>query len=469
MSSSLAAGDDDGGHRRAHARELGVARRPLEHGVVGARDRVVHAPARWPRRRGAPRSRSGSRPRRRGGRPCRRRPRRAGAPSSTRSASSLLPRTRPVSVDAPAASFIVSDLEHGLADLHRVALARPSIGSCTCLPFTNVPLRRAEVFDPSVPSRSRRARVHLRHERVERERHRAAAAATDRGLAVDPYGRARFGRRARRTTSRHLRASPGRRGAAAAAGDGSGGPVRACRAARAPTTHTTRARNRYSSASRQNFRTVRTGSDIVPLRLLVAEGGCTDRRSRRRRRASCSCTTTPLTSRAVSRAEVDDAEAVVVAADLGVVARHLRVGERDRAVGQAADRPRLLAELHPAAVGRARARRSVPPSARRRSRRRPARSPTLAAFGRRRSATSTGPTKWYFSSRACSRAVSASSSTSASVEAGEPLEVLVREAQTVKSVRARRCRARRACARRPSRARDGDRSRRAAGRCGTPC
>ena len=75
----------------------------------------------------------------------------------------------------------------------------------------------------------------------------------------------------------------------------------------------------------------------------------------------CSCTTTPLTGRAVERIEVDDDEAVIRRAHLGVVPRRLRIGERYRAVGQAADHapdPRRAATRRPSgstsALGRAR-------------------------------------------------------------------------------------------------------------------
>ena len=44
--------------------------------------------------------------------------------------------------------------------------------------------------------------------------------------------------------------------------------------------------------------------------------------------------------RAVGGPEVEDAEALGVAADLGVAAGHLRVAERDVAARQPADRPR---------------------------------------------------------------------------------------------------------------------------------
>ena len=102
---------------------------------------------------------------------------------------------------------------------------------------------------------------------------------------------------------------------------------------------------------------VRTGSDIRALRLLEAD-----------RRLPPTTITSPSASvvlsppgavhqRAVHRAEVDDAEPVVGGPDLGVVARHLRVGEGDRAVGQPADdrdRPRRAG---PGARRAARARR----------------------------------------------------------------------------------------------------------------
>ena len=184
--------------------------------------------------------------------------------------------------------------------------------------------------------------------------------------------------------------------------------------------------------------------------------------------SACSCTTTPLTCVPLSRAEVDDLEAVIGPADLGVVARHLGVGERDRAVGEAADADRLVAELRCGRRRGAPARRSCP-----------APPPTIAAStrevadagasGRHERDLDRALEVVALDSRPCSRTVSASSRDERVVEAGEALEVVVGDSADREVIRRRRCRARRACGPRPSRGTsaaadlDGLQA-----RCGTP-
>ena len=96
----------------------------------------------------------------------------------------------PVSVADAAASFT----GRPRAPSRRPAPCRPcatACGSVMRLPFTSVPLRGADVLDPERAVPVEGARVHLRDEGVERERDRATAAATDRGLAVDGIRRGR--------------------------------------------------------------------------------------------------------------------------------------------------------------------------------------------------------------------------------------------------------------------------------------
>ena len=106
-----------------------------------------------------------------------------------------------------------------------------------------MPLREPRSSTQSVAVAVERARVHLRDERVERERHRATAAAAERDLAVDRERRARFGRGLDEHEPPRLAAACRgvggglRRGAAP--GTGAGVP----RSSRA-TIQTTRARNR---------------------------------------------------------------------------------------------------------------------------------------------------------------------------------------------------------------------------------
>ena len=69
------------------------------------------------------------------------------------------------------------------------------------------------------------------------------------------------------------------REAAAGAGTGAGiggeGAIDALPRSSRATISTTRMRNTYSNARRQNLRTVRIESDICPLRLLIPERRCT--------------------------------------------------------------------------------------------------------------------------------------------------------------------------------------------------
>ena len=159
--------------------------------------------------------------------------------------------------------------------------------------------------------------------------------------------------------------------------------------------------------------TPRSGCDVAPIR--ITSPSSSDMLVHR----------DPVDLGAVDRAEVDDAKAEIVAAHLGVLARRLRIGERYRAVGHAADHGGIVAERDPAAVGQ-HERAGCAGSRRRRSRRR--RGGRRGGRARRRRAcTSTGPSKWYPSSRACSRAASASSCGERVAETGEALEVLGRE------------------------------------------
>src|SRR5438477_6494434 len=83
-------------------------------------------------------------------------------------------------------------LEDGLADLHAVALTQLH-GLADALVVDERAVGRAGVLDPEGAVAVERARMHLRHEGVECERHRATAAAAYRHVAVDGVSASPFG------------------------------------------------------------------------------------------------------------------------------------------------------------------------------------------------------------------------------------------------------------------------------------
>ena len=217
----------------------------VEHRGVGAHDRVVHAacraataarsasiavrlatsPPRWPPMPSATANSTCS--------------------SSTRNASSLL-RADEAGVGGRTGGELHRSTSSTVSPTCTRRPCATCVGSCTCSPFTNVPLRRAEVLDPERAVAVEGARVHLRHERVERERHRATAAAAERDLAVDRERGAALRSRARRRTSRHGacgRVARRRRGARRGRG-AARVPAPACRAARGRRSRRRAARNR---------------------------------------------------------------------------------------------------------------------------------------------------------------------------------------------------------------------------------
>ena len=223
--------------------ELTVARGAVDHGGVRT--------ARWRRARtrrtrptlAALRSRCGSRPRRRGAHPCRRPPRTAARSSSTRNASSLLSRNWPC----------VGCRSCG--ELHCAPTSSTVSPTCTRSPFVSIvasvqlvavderAVGRAEILDPKVAVPVERAGVHLRDERVERERDAAAAAATHRRLVVDRECLTLLGFRFDDHESPTALAPRPWRRRRCGRRDDSGGNGSA-RAARAATIHTTRTKNR---------------------------------------------------------------------------------------------------------------------------------------------------------------------------------------------------------------------------------
>ena len=124
---------------------------------------------------------------------------------------------------------------------------RTRAACATCLPFTNVPFVEPRSSMQQLPVALDDARVHLRHERVDRRGDRAAAAATDRRLAVDPTAsRTARCRAAATTTSPALAGSRGRRRAARPAR----GHGRAAQLARRRPTRRARGTGRATRAGR---------------------------------------------------------------------------------------------------------------------------------------------------------------------------------------------------------------------------
>ena len=184
-------------------------------------------------RRGALRSRCGSRPRRRDDRPSRRRPRRARARRRRETSPRCSPRTSPVSVAAPVASLT----GRPRARSRRPARERPwrrCVGSCTGSPFDERSVARAEIFDPQCSVTVERASVYLRDERVERERHGAACRRVPRVISSSTANAAPASAAGSTNTRRHClrRFAPGVRRAARGGRDDRL-PRPACPAARA--------------------------------------------------------------------------------------------------------------------------------------------------------------------------------------------------------------------------------------------
>ena len=247
-----------------------------------------------------------------------------------------------------------------------------------------------EIFDPERAVAVERARVHLRDERVERERHRAAAAAPERD-SPSTGTRRPLRPRARRTHEAPRLAATARawRGRRSATARGRA-PARACpRSSRATIQHDPR-EEQVEQREEAELQEREDESDICPLRLLVADRGCTDddhvavvERVLLHHDA--------VDLRAVDRAEVDDTKpwsprriSAWWRDTCGSESGTAQSGMRPIATGSSPS-------VDPAAVGEhQRARRARRRPRRSRRRREVARRPACSSAT---SATSTGPTK----------------------------------------------------------------------------
>ena len=180
---------------------------------------------------------------------------------------------------------------------------------------------RPEVFDPEVAVAVERAGVHLRHERVERERDVATTAAPERDFTVDGEGGTGFGR----GFEQH---EPPRFAAAGSRGHGGGlrHNRRGCRRRRAadlarddpddPREEQVKNREQAELQEREY------GLRHRPLRLLVADGGFTDA-DHVTIGQRVFLDLGAVQHGAVHRVQVDDLEALLGPPDLGVVTGHL--------------------------------------------------------------------------------------------------------------------------------------------------
>ena len=165
--------------------------------------------------------------------------------SSTRNESSLLPRTARCRWPSPSRASSV-DLEHGLADLHAVALRRTRVGSCDLLAVHE---RAVASSRGPRPTAFRRGRTRARAPARRTCRTRAARCSRRRGRACLAVDRERVRRLRRRAPRRRAATACGR---ACAAGAGARRGARPGAARRAPacprssraTIQTTRARKR---------------------------------------------------------------------------------------------------------------------------------------------------------------------------------------------------------------------------------
>ena len=212
---------------------LGIAGRAFDHRFVRHADRDVDRVARSRPRRAAPRSRSTTRPRRRVA---------AHAVGDREQHESLVDdvgvlvvvaRADLTSENAPAENFIgrtsSTGLEHGLADLHAVALADLHALVRRLLAVQERAVGGTEILEPQRAVVARRRARAPATRRCRKERDRAAAAAPDRRLAVDPVVAAAFGvglPRRRRATALRAASGRGRRRPPL--------PAPACRAVRGP-------------------------------------------------------------------------------------------------------------------------------------------------------------------------------------------------------------------------------------------
>ncbi len=230
-------------HRRAHAGELVVAGGAVDHRARShARSRrAAERRSRSPR--GAPRSRCGSRPRRRDGRPCRRRPRRAPRWSSMRNASSLFGANQPWYRWPTRRRVSPLRLEHGFADLHPVTLTElHGLGRCAC---------RSRAFRCG----SRRPRPTVcRRGRTPARAPARRTCRTSSGTAQPPprpivaspsigYARPRFGLRYHHDQPPFVVSPPSFPGGGRWPGRRPARPWARCHAARGPRSTTTRMRN----------------------------------------------------------------------------------------------------------------------------------------------------------------------------------------------------------------------------------
>ena len=331
----------------------------------------------------------------------------------------------------------------------------------------------AEILDHDHVSLARDPRVARGGERVLELDLDVSAAERSAAASGRRRCRTRGRRRARRAAAARTRPSTPPRPSAAAympgrVGVAARGPARRRAAARPrrrsrSALHATHSRNRYRTARKPNLRPTETGSSIVPS--YSSSNVITDVPSSISSpglRTSGPSIRRPLRQRAVGRAEVGQHPRAAARADLGVLARDVRVVEHDVALAAAPERRRRpgrrpaacrRSAAAPSARGRARAPRAARRPARRccRSSSGPTPRPAAPARARARGWTtrvwipnSPSPSRSSVSNsitgrdssasrsrRACSSRYPASSLGQRVLVVGEPLAVTRREEHAV--------------------------------------